>query len=64
MITGIAHTAVCVRDCDTAVRWYRDVLGMQVLSPPYRMDGDAIDRDMGELVPRPVVVTAAILGCD
>jgi catechol 2,3-dioxygenase-like lactoylglutathione lyase family enzyme len=64
VITGLAHTAVCVRDCDIAVRWYRDVLGMRVLSPPYRMDGPEIDRDMGELVPRPVVVKAAILGFD
>ncbi len=44
--------------------WYRDVLGLVVLSPPYRMDGDAITRDMGELVPAPVVVKAAIVGVD
>ena len=62
MITGIAHTAVCVPDVDEAVRWYEDVLGLQVLSPPYRMEGDAIERDMGELVPSPVVVKAAIVG--
>jgi catechol 2,3-dioxygenase-like lactoylglutathione lyase family enzyme len=64
VITGVAHTAVCVADVDAAVAWYRDVLGMRVLSPPYRMDGPAIDHDMGELVPRPVVVKAAIVGCD
>ncbi len=64
MITGLAHTAVCVRDCDAAVAWYRDVLGLRVLSPPHRMDGPEIDRDMGELVPRPVVVKAAILGLE
>jgi catechol 2,3-dioxygenase-like lactoylglutathione lyase family enzyme len=63
-VTGIAHSAVCVADCDAAVAWYRDVLGMTVLSPPYRMDGDAIERDMGELVPSPVVVKAAIVGFD
>ena len=62
MITGIAHTALCVPDVDAAVAWYRDVLGLTVLSPPYRMDGDAITRDMGELVPAPVVVKAAIVG--
>jgi hypothetical protein len=28
------------------------------------MEGDAIERDMGELVPTPVVVTAAIVGLD
>jgi catechol 2,3-dioxygenase-like lactoylglutathione lyase family enzyme len=63
-VTGIAHSAVCVADCAAAVEWYRDVLGMTVLSPPYRMAGDAIERDMGELVPSPVVITAAIVGFD
>jgi len=62
MITGLAHTALCVPDVDAAVEWYRDVLGMTVLSPPYRMDGPDIERDMGELVPSPVVVKAAIIG--
>lgn len=62
MITGLAHTALCVSDVDAAVAWYRDVLGLTVLSPPYRMDGPAIERDMGELVPSPVVVKAAIIG--
>ena len=62
MITGLAHTALCVPDVDAAVDWYRDVLGLSVLSPPYRMEGDAIERDMGELVPSPVVVKAAIMG--
>jgi len=62
MITGLAHTAVCVADVDAAVAWYRDVLGLTVLSPPYQMEGDAITRDMGELVPAPVVVKAAIVG--
>lgn len=62
MITGVAHAAVCVPDVDAAVRWYADVLGLRVLSPAYRMEGDAIDRDMGELLPSPVVVRAAIVG--
>ena len=62
LITGLAHTALCVPDVDAAVAWYRDVLGLTVLSPPYRMEGDAIARDMGELVPAPVVVKAAIVG--
>jgi len=62
MITGLAHTAVCVTDVDAAVEWYRDVLGLTVLSPPYRMEGADIERDMGELVPSPVVVKAAIMG--
>jgi catechol 2,3-dioxygenase-like lactoylglutathione lyase family enzyme len=64
VITGLAHTAVCVPDVEAAVTWYRDVLGLTVLSPPYRIDGDAIERDMGELVPSPVVVKAAIMGTD
>ncbi len=62
MLTGIAHIAVCVPDVEAATRWYRDVLGLEVLSPPYRMEGDRIERDMGELVPSPVVVHAAIVG--
>ena len=64
MITGLAHTAVCVADVDAAVAWYRDVLGLVVLSPPYRMEGDDIERDMGALVPAPVVVKAAIVGAE
>jgi catechol 2,3-dioxygenase-like lactoylglutathione lyase family enzyme len=58
MITGLAHTALC----DAAVAWYHDVLGLAVLSPPYRMEGPDIERDMGALVPSPVAVKAAILG--
>ena len=64
MLRGLAHSALRVADVDAAVAWYRDVLGMTVLSPPYRMEGDAITRDMGELVPAPVVVKAAIVGID
>jgi len=44
------------------VGWYESILGLSVLSPPYRIDGPAIERDMGELVPSPVVVKAAIVG--
>jgi catechol 2,3-dioxygenase-like lactoylglutathione lyase family enzyme len=62
VLTGFAHTAVCVPDVKAAVRWYTDVLGLRLLSPPYRMEGAAIERDMGELVPSPVVLTAAIVG--
>jgi catechol 2,3-dioxygenase-like lactoylglutathione lyase family enzyme len=62
VLTGLAHTAVCVPDVKAAVRWYTDVLGLRLLSPPYRMAGAAIERDMGELVPNPVVLTAAIVG--
>ena len=58
----MAHSAICVPDVQAAVDWYRDVLGLAVLSPPYRMDGEQIAHDMGELVPSPVVVTAAIVG--
>jgi catechol 2,3-dioxygenase-like lactoylglutathione lyase family enzyme len=62
VITGVAHTAVCVPDVDAAVEWYGSVLGLTVLSPPYFVEGDAIERDMGELVPSPVALKAAILG--
>jgi catechol 2,3-dioxygenase-like lactoylglutathione lyase family enzyme len=61
VITGVAHTGVCVPDCEAAVAFYRDVLGFSVLSPPYVMDGDAIRRDMGELMPDPAM-KAAIVG--
>jgi catechol 2,3-dioxygenase-like lactoylglutathione lyase family enzyme len=61
VITGLAHTGVCVPDCEAAVAFYRDVLGLRVLSPPYVMTGNAIRDDMGELVPDPSM-KAAILG--
>ncbi len=61
MITGIAHTAVCVPDLDEAVRWYNEVLGLELLMPPVLMKGEAIERDMGELLPR-AVLRGAILG--
>jgi catechol 2,3-dioxygenase-like lactoylglutathione lyase family enzyme len=61
VITGLAHTAVCVPDVDAAVAWYRDVLGLHVLSPPYAMQGDAISQDMGEIIPEPRL-RAAIVG--
>jgi catechol 2,3-dioxygenase-like lactoylglutathione lyase family enzyme len=61
MITGLAHTGVCVPDVEAAVAWYRDVLGLTVLSPPYLIEGPEIERDMGELIPEPRL-KAAILG--
>ncbi len=64
VLTGFAHTAVCVPDVRAAVEWYSQVLGLRVLSPPYRMEGRQIEQDMGELIPPPVVVTAAIVGFD
>jgi predicted enzyme related to lactoylglutathione lyase len=54
---------VCVPDCEAAVAFYRDVLGLRVLSPPYVMDGDAIRNDMSELVSDPAM-KAAIVGFD
>lgn len=63
MITGLAHTGVCVPDCAAAVAFYRDVLGLRVLSPPYVMDDDGIRKDMGELVSDPRM-KAAIVGFD
>ena len=62
MITGLAHTGVCVPDVEAAVAWYRDVLGLTVLSPPYLIEGDSITADMGELIPSPVKLKAAIVG--
>jgi len=58
----LAHTAICVPDVEAAARWYEDVLGLRVLSPPFLMDGDSIARDMGELLPAPPAVRAAIIG--
>jgi predicted enzyme related to lactoylglutathione lyase len=63
VITGLAHAGVCVPDCDAAVAYYRDVLGLRVLSPPYVMSGNAIRDDMGELVSDPTM-KAAIVGFD
>jgi|SRR3954447_3013342 len=62
MLTSLAHTAVCVPDIDEAVRWYETVLGLTVIWPPVLMEGDAIEKDMAELVPSPVVMKGAILG--
>jgi catechol 2,3-dioxygenase-like lactoylglutathione lyase family enzyme len=59
----MAHTGVCVPDCEAAVAFYRDVLGLRVLSPPYVMAGDAIRDDMGQLVADPTM-KAAIVGFD
>ncbi len=60
----LAHTAICVPDIDAAVNWYASVLGLRVLSPPYLMDGASIERDMGELLPAPAAVKAAIIGTE
>jgi catechol 2,3-dioxygenase-like lactoylglutathione lyase family enzyme len=62
-IIGTAHTGVCVPDVEQAVAWYRDVLGLTVLSPPYLMEGPAIEEDMGALIPG-LALKAAILGFD
>ncbi|MGZ4756108.1 MAG: VOC family protein, partial [Acidimicrobiia bacterium] len=47
----MAHSAVCVPDVEAAARWYSETLGFTILSPPYLMEGEAIERDMGELIP-------------
>jgi catechol 2,3-dioxygenase-like lactoylglutathione lyase family enzyme len=62
VLKGLAHTAVCVPDVDAAVRWYETVLGLTVLWPATLMEGEDIERDMGELIPPPVALRAAILG--
>jgi catechol 2,3-dioxygenase-like lactoylglutathione lyase family enzyme len=61
MITGLAHAAVCVPDVEEAACWYSETLGFTILSPPYLMEGEAIERDMGELIPIPRL-KAAIVG--
>ena len=60
-IVGTAHVGVCVADVDEAVAWYRDTLGLTVLSPPYLVEGADIEKDMGEMVPG-VKLKAAIVG--
>jgi Glyoxalase/Bleomycin resistance protein/Dioxygenase superfamily len=61
MLVGMAHSAVCVPDVEDAARWYAETLGFSILSPPYLVEGEAIERDMGELIPIPRV-KAAIVG--
>jgi catechol 2,3-dioxygenase-like lactoylglutathione lyase family enzyme len=61
MLLGMAHAAICVPDVEAATRWYAEVLGFTVLSPPYLMEGESIARDMGELIPDPRL-KAAIVG--
>jgi catechol 2,3-dioxygenase-like lactoylglutathione lyase family enzyme len=61
VLLGMAHSAVCVPDVEAAARWYSEVLGFSILSPPYLMEGEAIERDMGELIPIPRL-KAAIVG--
>ena len=60
-LLSTAHVGVCVDDVEEAVSWYRDTLGMKVLSPPYLMQGAAIQRDMGEMIPG-VELKGAIVG--
>jgi len=62
VLKGLAHTAVCVPDVDAAVRWYEAVLGLTVIWPATLMNGEDIQRDMGELIAPPVALRAAILG--
>ena len=61
MISGLAHTGVCVPNLAEAVEWYTRTLGLVLLSPPARIEGRAIERDMGEMIPG-VVLKGAILG--
>ena len=60
----LGHTAICVPDIDAAAAWYASVLGLRVLSPPYLMEGKSLEADMGDLLPAPVAVKAAIIGSD
>jgi catechol 2,3-dioxygenase-like lactoylglutathione lyase family enzyme len=61
VLVGLAHSAICVPDVDEATRWYAETLGFTVLSPPYLMEGEAIEHDMGELIETPRL-KAAIVG--
>ena len=61
MISGLAHTGVCVPDLEDAVAWYTGTLGLVLLSPPARIEGPAIEADMGDMIPG-IVLKAAILG--
>jgi len=63
MITGVAHTGVCVPNVDEAVAWYTQVLGLQLIAGPALLEGETIEQDMGELVPG-IALKAAILGFD
>jgi catechol 2,3-dioxygenase-like lactoylglutathione lyase family enzyme len=62
VISGLAHTGVCVPNLDEAVQWYTQTLGLVVLSPATRIEGRAIEADMREMIPGIVVLAAAILG--
>jgi catechol 2,3-dioxygenase-like lactoylglutathione lyase family enzyme len=61
VISGLAHTGLCVPNLEAAVRWYTETLGLVLLSPPARIEGPAIEEDMGEMLPG-VVLKGAILG--
>ena len=61
MISGLAHTGVCVPNLEDAVEWYTGTLGLVLLSPPARIEGRAIEEDMGDMIPG-IVLKAAILG--
>jgi catechol 2,3-dioxygenase-like lactoylglutathione lyase family enzyme len=52
---------VCVPNLEEAVEWYTGTLGLVLLSPPTRIEGRAIEEDMGEMIPG-IVLKAAILG--
>jgi catechol 2,3-dioxygenase-like lactoylglutathione lyase family enzyme len=62
VLIDLAHAAICVPDVEAATNWYHEVLGFEILSPPFWMEGDEITRDMGELLESPVVVYASIVG--
>ena len=62
MISGLAHTGICVPNLEEAVQWYTHALGLAVLSPPTRIEGRAIEADMGEMVPGIAALAGAILG--
>jgi hypothetical protein len=62
VLTGLAHSAVCAPDVEGPTSWYFEVLGLNVLSPPFRMEDARIEHHTGELVPPPVAVHAAIVG--
>ena len=40
---GLNHMGLCVRDVGASVAFYRDVVGFEVRTPPFRMAGEWFD---------------------
>ena len=53
MLIGDGALGGVVPDVEEAARWYAETLGFSILSPPYLMEGEVIERDMGDASPIP-----------